>query len=336
MPDQPGTRGPKLKLRKDSGFVRTGSGSVGAGGWNVAGKPFRPVSRPHAASAVLAELARLWDQATHRAEAAGVKLTQRQLADESRVLARWAGEQPSPAREWSRLLRADRTATGPAPPGLGRLISDLDDSFAFALEVHRPVQANRPNGKDFAVLPFYIERPHDKELADVVKIAARGRSVLAVLVGGSSTAKTRACWQAIRHREVAGWRLWHPFDPSRPEALLAELPQVGPRTVIWLNETQHYLDATDETGERTAAALRTLLSDRDRRPVLILGTVWPEHWHALIRPGDEHSQARALLEGTAITVAVPPAFDDQAMADLRRAADSDLRLAATAGAAARA
>ena len=38
-----------------------------------------------------------------------------------------------------------------------------------------------------------------------------------------------------------GWRLWHPFDPTRAEAAQEDLHRVEPHTVVWLNEAQHYL-----------------------------------------------------------------------------------------------
>jgi uncharacterized protein YjbI with pentapeptide repeats len=108
----------------------------------VAGKPFRPVSGPHAGSVVLAELARLWEQAAHRVTAGEMRPTQQRLASESgvpdstinswstgttlprhldqltavgKVLNRWAGEKPQTAREWDQLLRADQTAPPAAP-----------------------------------------------------------------------------------------------------------------------------------------------------------------------------------------------------------------------------
>ena len=83
----------------------------------------------------------------------------------------------------------------------------------------------------------YMARAHDADLAEVVTAAAAGTSRIAVLVGRSSTGKTRACWQALdllRGQEPR-WRLWHPIDPSRPDAALGELPAIGPRTVVWLN-----------------------------------------------------------------------------------------------------
>ena len=163
----------------------------------------------------------------------------------------------------------------------GRPLAEVTDPFA--LEVHRPVQPeDAPPG--LPVLPPYVPREHDEVLGQVVAAAADGRSGIAVLVGGSSTGKTRACWEALallRDRDPA-WRLWHPIDPSRPDAALAELAGVRPRTVVWLNEAQFYLDpAGAGLGERVAAGLRELLRDPARGPVLVLATLWPEFWDSL-------------------------------------------------------
>ncbi|MGW1996077.1 tetratricopeptide repeat protein [Embleya sp. NPDC001921] len=211
---------------------------------------------------------------------------------------------------------------------LGVPIDALSDPYA--LEVHRAVAVpgDRPGGEP--TLPAYVEREHDAEVSAVVGHAAAGSSTLAVLVGGSSTGKTRACWEAVR-RLPAPWRLWHPIDPSRAGALAAALADVGTHTVLWLNEMQHYLRTSDTgEGERIAAGLRELLRDPARGPVLVLGTMWPEYWEVLATdppPGtrDAHSQARALLTGHGI--AVPDAFSDAAMDALRHAVDTDARLA---------
>ncbi|MEU9117274.1 hypothetical protein AB0D04_37385 [Streptomyces sp. NPDC048483] len=63
---------------------------------------------------------------------------------------------------------------------------------------------------------------------------------MAVLIGSFSTGKTKACWEAVQPLAEHGWRLRHLFDPTRAEAALADLRRVGPRTVVWLNEAQHY------------------------------------------------------------------------------------------------
>ena len=120
---------------------------------------------------------------------------------------------------------------------MGWPLADVRDPFA--LEVHRPVEPDVPQ-PGLPALPVYVPREHDAALAEVVTAAAAGTSGIAVLVGGSSTGKTRACWQALEllRGVEPGWRLWHPIDP---QAALAGLPGVGPRTVVWLNEAQRYL-----------------------------------------------------------------------------------------------
>ncbi|KUN75304.1 hypothetical protein AQJ66_36180 [Streptomyces bungoensis] len=135
------------------------------------------------------------------------------------------------------------------------------------------------------------------------------------MVGSSSTGKTRACWEAVRPLAAHGWRLWHPYDPTRAEAALADLGRVAPRTVVWLNKAQHYL-GNQQTGERIAAALHTLLAHTDRGPVLILGTLWPEYTDLCTalpstEKPDPYGRVRELLTGRTLTV--PDAFDEEAL-----------------------
>ena len=229
-------------------------------------------------------------------------------------------------------LVSEQVAT--RPPGAGQPLAETTDPFA--LEVHRPVQPDLlpPDllPPDLPLLPAYVPRGHDIELRQVVVAAAEGRSGIAVLVGGSSTGKTRACWEALellRNRSES-WRLWHPIDPSRPEAALRELPAIGPRTVVWLNEAQFYLGAVSGLGERVAAGLRELLRAPTRAPVLVMATLWPQFWDTLTgRPGndaDTHAQARELLTGHDITV--PAAFTPAQLQKLTEAEDPRLVQAA--------
>ena len=81
-----------------------------------------------------------------------------------------------------------------AGPAAGRPLDQVRDPFA--LEVHRPVQPEDPP-PGLPVLPAYVPRDHDTALGSVVRAAADGGSGIAVLVGGSSTGKTRACWEAL-------------------------------------------------------------------------------------------------------------------------------------------
>lgn len=219
-------------------------------------------------------------------------------------------------------LRAAACETGPSAPGraagqggMGRPIKDWNP---HDLEVHPAVEvADDPidhapadgaaSHRRTGALPRYVRRGHDAVLAGLVDAAMAGSSRMAVLVGSSSTGKTRACWEAVQPLAEQGWLLWHPFDPGRVEAALAGLERVAPRTVIWLNEAQHYLGAVEGLGERMAAALHSLLTDPGRGPVLVLGTLWPEYAHAFTaRPDagepDRHSRVRELLAGRQIPV----------------------------------
>jgi hypothetical protein len=210
-----------------------------------------------------------------------------------------------------------------------RLISEC---HPLDLEVHHAIHVAAAESE----LPAYVPREHDTHLQHIVRAAQGGKSQLCVLVGESSTGKTRAAWEAIQSLAADGWRLWHPFDPTRAEAALAGLAAVGPKTVVWLNEAQHYL-THPEVGEKIAAALRTLLADTDRAPILALGTLWPVHWDHLtslpIQPGeDPQEQSRQLLTGRQIHV--PDAFTERDLGAVRSAAQADERLAqALAGAA---
>ena len=176
----------------------------------------------------------------------------------------------------------------------------------------------------------YVRRGHDAELEELAKAAARGESRVAVVYGESSTGKTRACWEMLAPLRTASpaWRLWDPIDL---DGLIAGLPLVGPRTVIWLNEAKEYLDTADEAGEKAAAALRKLTRDPSRGPVLVIATLWHGDWVTLTkapRPpytADRHRQARELLAGRGHRV--PAEFSPADPSELKRLSAADPRLA---------
>lgn len=185
------------------------------------------------------------------------------------------------------------------------------------LEVHPASEISSPtsSGDPWNGLPGYVHREHDKILAGAVNRASKGHSSLLILVGTSSTGKTRSCWEAIQPLAESGWTLWHPFDPTRADAALNDLQRVRQRTVLWLNEAQHYFGHPAH-GERIAATVHRLLIDSDRAPILVLGTLWPEYADQYLRlpmdaGEDPHSRVRELLAGR--VVAVPEHFDEAAL-----------------------
>ena len=225
----------------------------------------------------------------------------------------------------SLLERPGRSAPGHATGPAGWPLAEVTSPFDFLLEVHRAIDAAGAGAAGLPELPVYVPREHDRPLGEAVAQAAGGASQMRVLVGGSSTGKTRACWEALQPlREAGGWRLWHPIAPAPPDALLADLARVGPRTVLWLNEAQLYLNPTDPAlGERVASGVRELLRDTARAPVLVLASLWPRYWTALTG-SSLHAQARELLDGRKIEV--PDAFTGSDLQALSARAATDPRL----------
>jgi len=118
------------------------------------------------------------------------RYTPGQFADLVASQTRRAGYKPitAPGEVDARLTGGPRESTASA----GWPLSEVTDPFA--LEVHRPVELEDTQ-PGLPALPAYVPREHDGELGRVVRAAAEGSSGIAVLVGGSSTGKTRACWE---------------------------------------------------------------------------------------------------------------------------------------------
>ena len=100
------------------------------------------------------------------------------------------------------------------------------------------------------------------------------------------------------------WQLAHPAGPAEAATLAAAPP---PRTVLWLDELQNYLD-----GEHglTPGTIRALLAAPD--PVVIIATMWPDRYasHTTVPdPGapDPHARERQVLD-LADVVRIDPKF----------------------------
>ncbi|MFI6347059.1 tetratricopeptide repeat protein [Streptomyces sp. NPDC050560] len=217
---------------------------------------------------------------------------------------------------WVKVLLAE-------PPG--KPLSELDP---YALEVHQSITV--AENEHTPTLPTYVVRDHDWHVRKKVDRAVSEQSVIVTLVGESSTGKTRALWEAIQQLPPK-WRLWQALDSAPRSDLAAELEKVGPYTVVWLNEAQRFLLTSDPAeGEQVAAALRRIMRASERRPVLILVTLWPKYWDQLTsepRDGhrDVHPHARHVLNGSSIRV--PATFEPDDLDTLRVAAARDARLA---------
>lgn len=230
------------------------------------------------------------------------------------------------------VLRGDPPArTGRATPAQQvPVVGELEPADALRLEVHPAFDADVGSGA-LTVLPPYIPRPSsvDDRLRREVAKATEG-SRLVMMVGGSSTGKTRACWEALR-AELPSWRIVQPLNPDRPAALLHVLQEdvLEPHTVLWLNEANLYLLVKD-SAQQVSANLQALLTDRSRGPVLVLGTMWPVFWDKLTEPDDNHLEigmgATQQLADLAVTVRMPAAFTAPELARATALVNSDARL----------
>ncbi|WP_256726546.1 tetratricopeptide repeat protein [Streptomyces acidiscabies] len=212
------------------------------------------------------------------------------------------------------------------------LVGDLEPADALHLEVHPAFETDISSGA-LSVLPPYIARPAsvDDELRHQVARAAKSSRLLMV-VGGSSTGKTRSCWEAVR-AELPNWRIVHPLAPDRPAALMRALREdvLEPRTVLWLNEANLYLLVKNYAAQ-VSASLQAVLTDPQRGPVLVLGTMWPDFWEKLTEPRFEDDDldtgmgAVHQLADLAVTVKMPATFTSKELARATAVVDSDPRL----------
>ncbi|MEU8356365.1 hypothetical protein AB0C27_10190 [Nonomuraea sp. NPDC048882] len=224
-------------------------------------------------------------------------------------------------------IAQSRPADSSAPEGTPAAVvstATVKESDPIALGVHPAIALDpaidRPELSQ--KLPTYVQRDHDRLLRHVLD--SPEPPALVMLVGTSSTGKTRSAYEAIA-RCLPDWRLLHPLHATD---LLATLGGgVEPRTVLWLNESQIYFE--DDHGEAAAAEIRRLLAVTSE--VVAIGSMWPEYWFTYTRtprPGtpDPHYQVRALLE-IATKISVRDAFTPAELKNAHQTAELDSRLA---------
>ncbi len=184
-------------------------------------------------------------------------------------------------------------------PAAGIRVSRADPQ---RLGVHAAISA--PGVPD-EIPPEYVPRDvDDGEFGVRAKIAAAAeRGGFVLLVGGSSVGKTRSAFEAVTAL-LPDWWLVHPAGPGEIAAL-ASVPV--PRTVVWLDELQRYLDGDHGLD---GGVVRALLNASD--PVVIVGTLWPDRYIAYTTvptPGgaDPHAREREVLNLAAI-IRIAPEF----------------------------
>jgi hypothetical protein len=126
-------------------------------------------------------------------------------------------------RPWLRV----RVAIAVGPGGVDRAplrLPRVDACDPRRLGVHASITLSSrgeaaARGAQLPELPRYVPRDVDEEVREAV-VEAAGRGGLVVVVGSSSTGKTRTVYEAVM-AELPGWRLFHPAEAGELAAAMA-------------------------------------------------------------------------------------------------------------------
>ncbi|GIJ67042.1 hypothetical protein Voc01_019590 [Virgisporangium ochraceum] len=170
-------------------------------------------------------------------------------------------------------------------------------------------------------LPTYVPRDFDFELRNALSMTMTGpdRGCFVVLIGGSSSGKTRALYEAV----YLLWGSWSLVQPEDAAHLLTIKNHPPRQTVFWLDELQLYLDSHPPL---SAECVRALI----RNGNVVVGTLWPDQYAARAvdrQPGGNAAtdDIRRLLR-SATKISVGDSFSRQELKDAQEIAARDSRI----------
>jgi tetratricopeptide (TPR) repeat protein len=188
------------------------------------------------------------------------------------------------------------------------------------LGIHKTLRGNLP-ADAMLELPGYLRRPHDERLDQLLDNPVD--SVFIVLCGGSSTGKSRALYEAIlRHQVLRDWPLCFPRNARQTRTALDDSLPLP--CVLWLGDCYNLLSSTD--GADVAADLAALLDRSMAGPVLVVATMWPDHWADLTAEAAATRSVRDLLLHQVTAVDVPDSFTEHEAAEVLADPAADPRL----------
>lgn len=165
-------------------------------------------------------------------------------------------------------------------------------------------------------LPGYVPRAFDPDLRQLIKEGTR-QGCFIVLIGGSSTGKTRSLYEAVR-AQAGQWWLAQPADTRDIYRLLDEPDRPA---IVWLDELARFFD---QTPALTKPQVAKLLRDGH----IVVGTLWSEDYMAYMHSRAGRAAERELLV-FAEKIDVPRHFRGEEQRSARRlaATDSSIRAA---------
>ncbi|MEU4694886.1 hypothetical protein [Actinoplanes sp. NPDC023714] len=132
------------------------------------------------------------------------------------------------------------------------------------LGVHAAIQS----GDSPDELPGYVPRHFDPDLRSFIRNGV-DRGCFVVLIGRSSTGKTRSLYEAVR-AVVPQWWL---VQPSTTEEIYRLLEERTERTVVWLDEMYRFFDSSPPLTKALIVKLRNA-------GLIVVGTIWFDDFRA--------------------------------------------------------
>ena len=117
-------------------------------------------------------------------------------------------------------------------------------------------------------LPSYVRRDFADRLERIIANGA-GAGCFVVLVGRSSTGKTRSLYEAVSN-SVPDWWL---VQPSKTQEIVDLCDPPPEKTIVWLDEIHRFLGTEPPL---TKAMVLTLV----RAGAIVVGTLWPDEYTA--------------------------------------------------------
>jgi transcriptional regulator with XRE-family HTH domain len=211
-----------------------------------------------------------------------------------------------PADQRSEWVDAWQRVMVDTPPEAGR----FEAAKPRDLGIHSAITTPDTDGD----LPAYVERDFDFRLKAVLSNDLPNRGCFVVLVGGSSTGKTRSLYEAVDEL-MPHWWLVQPSDTGE----LLDLKNRPPRqTIFWLDELQRYLGSHPPlTSECVLAFIRN--------GNIVVGTLWPDRYNAYM--ADSSDDITRLLK-IATHISVPERLTEDELLTAGEVATTDSRIRA--------
>ena len=167
-------------------------------------------------------------------------------------------------------------------------------------------------------LPAYVTRDFDFRLHTALGLVRDERGCFVILVGGSSTGKTRSLYEAV-YATAPGWSLIVPRETQDVLELMNEPPR---RTIVWLDELKWFLGSHPPLSSECVRALI-------RRGNIVVGTLWPDQYDARVAArqpeSSEADDVRRLLK-SATVISVPDTLTEGELRTAGVVAEQDSRI----------